>query len=588
MIVNLAPKEINIYALIPYAIIPAKYQIDDNRFYCIFGQIIGGGIDKDRLLLRGSNITHYILMYTKIDEQIIDKINQIALQKQWYEVINDFVKAVVNENSDCNTIFLGSSITPNYKNITTLVGDINADITWLPQTYYTLINAFAKYLKTVYTLFFLNYECFYDEQTIILDKDDKLIEIPKYIKANNGELGNTIFDHLTKNGYSIINFISGIPVSTMKRIVKTIKLNKSIPLLSSMNYYQNRNIIILSLYDEYPYNDIPEFIVILIEFVYTRQQIEQIVKTFEDLFMLLTIYTDKLKLSNDTIQLLERYYLHFAIPYYQTNKNSEFVSVVWFFDYMRISKDLNNDYRLSQQLRDQINSFKQIPDRRYRIAELFNFLSFELPPHLIPYLIKDIYSDIIKQRTETYKQLRKLTSISKHAKSLCVPILASDFILYLKQIIVNKNTDQNIMSILQSGLTGEQILRFEILARYLLHKTASSYYISMRKSTDDIENNLLEKYNIKQLTILDNEYVIRSLYTYDARNNLLLELNLNNIKGISIDSTVLFNTSFVKDILPIDTAPDIKIPEIYLNNLKLYGLENERKNISHYFLFQVT
>jgi len=302
--------------------------------------------------------------------------------------------------------------------------------------------------------------------------------------------------------------------------------------------------------------------------------------------MLLTIHANQLNLSNETIRLLERYYLHFASAYYQSDKNNELMSVIWFFGYMRFSKDLHKEFTLSE-LRNQINSIEQLPDRRYRIANLYDYLSLELPPHLIPYLIKDIYSSLIKGKAKAYKQLKKLATTYDNARSMYVPILASDFIPQLKQILINKDTNQNTLSILESGLTEEQVLRFEILARYLLYKTVYTNYVYPTSLLEDRRKVLLDEYNIKQLTFVDDEHVIKRMDTYNEGHNLLLESSLNDIKGISINSNVLFDIPFVKDIMPINIVDDIKVPRIYLNNLRLSELEDERKNMSYYLLLQV-
>jgi len=75
--------------------------------------------------------------------------------------------------------------------------------------------------------------------------------------------------------------------------------------------------------------------------------------------------------------------------------------------------------------------------------------------------------------------------------------------------------------------------------------------------------------------------------TYNEGHNLLLESSLNDIKGISINSNILFDVPFVKDILPIDIVDDIKVPRIYLNNLRLSELEDEIEDMGYYLLLQV-
>jgi len=384
---------------------------------------------------------------------------------------------VVDNLPQCEQLYVENSIRTHLPNIEDLISDFKNDLLSYPGLGCPLVYALAKFVRSLYALLFLKYKSDYGEYPIILDSDDKLEQIAKHIALVTTEGGKKILERLEQNGIGIRSIVSGIPVSELtKRIQEDINTEKMHILLRE-SYYQIADPIVAAIrrrpITSTVTNVLVDYIPVIVEFVYTREQAEKIIRLFELLFTQLSLLCT---VNKDTLQLLEYFYLHFAVPYYVSGDSSDTVSVPWIFSYTAFVEDLCDlsDSQL-RGTREHFRVCKRLPGTRTLIERLYTNLYLYMPPYMYPLIVQDMLNWHSRKITGKCRQIKALhfprNVFLKFAQFIGSGIITTDVLPRIEQII-NESSDLSTVS-LTTLCTPEDVVRFELILKAIRYRMAT-------------------------------------------------------------------------------------------------------------------
>jgi len=374
-----------------------------------------------------------------------------------------------------------------------------------------LICTLTKFVRSLYTLFFLSYTCDYNEHPIILDSDNKFEEIARHITLNESKASQKIYTQFEQNGIKVASIVSGIPISELSKwIQKDLLIEKqkfSIEL--QKNYYPLRDPIVTAIGRKpiinIKTNSFVDYITVLVEFIYTREQIKEIVHLFEQLFIQLTIRTGSCIISEHVIKLFQYYYLHFAIPYYASTDSDNTISILWDFPYTTYLSILRNWNKYTKMIVEDSKANEILPSIHTHIRQqLLGSLYPYIPPYVLPFIIQNILKQFKRRPVGTCKQFKKLAYKDEiyFGKMAWLYIIANIVLPKLKQI-VDTHTDLTPMSLL-TFCTPYEVIRYELAIRPLFtYYTYDDSYIC--QPFEHMIELLANRYGIDELVCTINK-----------------------------------------------------------------------------------
>jgi len=496
---SLLPQKINVYALLPHGFMPTFHKYDDKLLFGNFFQY------PDRnTTFQGTFTIHYILAYTNVDRTTIEQAFNNLSSSSWRDLILDYINSVVDNLPQFEQLYVENSIRTHLPNIEDLISNFKNDLLNYPGLGCPLIYALTKFVRSLYPLFFLKYECSCNKYQIALDSDDKLEQVTKQLTFIKTDGGEKILRRFEQNGIEIRSIVSGIPPSELTKWIQNgLNLEKTYVRLRG-KYFQIMDPVVAAIRrrptTSTVTNTLVDYIPVIVEFVYTREQIQKIMHLFDSLFIQLSLLCT---VNQDTLKLLEYFYLHFAVPYYLSGDNDDTVSVLWIFPYTSFVGSLCdlNDSQL-RGTKEYFRICEQLPSTYSQIDRLYTKLYLYMPPYLYPLIVQDILNQRARRKTNGWcRKINALhfpeNTVIQYTQFIGSGLITTYIFPILKQII-NEYTDLTTIS-LTTLYMPQDIVRFELILKAIRVHMAIHKQFRIYPIFEYAEKLLEDRYDISQL-----------------------------------------------------------------------------------------
>jgi len=574
---SLLPQQINVYALTPYAFVPTYPKFNDKL---IFGSI---NVYPDTTLILSSTFAiHYLIAHTTIDKSVIEQTFKDLPNLSWQQIILNYINGVVECLPELEQLYVQNSIRTHLANIENLISNVEKDMLSYSSYGCPLIYGLTKFVRSLYTLFFLNYVSNYNEHPIILDSDNKFEEIAKHITFKETYGSKQILERLEQNRIKVSSIISGIPVSELTKWVQQIQ-TATLNIKFERNYYPFRDPIMFAIRRRPTTSTVSNKLIdilVLVEFVYTREQVKEIVHLFENLLAHLLFSAQHLGISKDIVKFFQYYYLHFAIPYYSSSDNNNTISVLWIFQYRTFVVTLCdwNDKHLKGTLK-YFGVCNKLPKTNKLIDRLYKSLYQFMPPYLFALIVQKIHNQLQQKPLRTYKQINNFQYTEDYMSQFIGSGIINDYVFpVLKQII---DTYTNLTPIsLTTFYTPYDVIRFELVVKDFF--TTIQLYtkiligIDIYPPLERMMELLANKYGINELICSNVDIESTDLWFEEIKSSHLTVLQTR-----TSSATYKNEQNFLKiDQSYINKTSNVFVPRIYLSEAEsLLGLPKNLVNI---------
>jgi len=396
------PKEINVYAITPYAVIPAMYKIRDKKVFGVLGRYA-----YSLNVLATTFPIHHILAYTKLSSSEVEQINRELQNKTWKQIILDFYESIFHVAPLLDILTSIKERKQFIANISYYVQ--NRLISRLTQkTNCPIMHKLIGKVLTLLPLSFLHYRLDYN-QFMQIEDDNSLKSLARSIVLDTKHsISRVIATKYADLPTRFIPFVSSMPINVFDSVKTAIDYPYSVQWTLNRNYYPVRNWIVQTLMLDRNNFHQPEHMVVIVEYKYSKAQMTKIVSLFETFFTFLAIIDHiRQHLRSEVLALLQYLYLHFAIPYYSGigRKDTDEISVIWLFDYYKFAILYGGlvskiSHKLGHSLDDLIKG-------KDPASNTLKQMSIFLPTHVVPHIIKSILDEL---KTAAHKLIEDLNS----------------------------------------------------------------------------------------------------------------------------------------------------------------------------------
>jgi len=554
---SLLPQKVNIYALVPYAFIPTFHKIADTLAFGSFCSYLDRAV-----LYENTSTMHHLLAYTTIDKPIIEQAFKNLLDKSWQQIVLNYINGVVECLPYFEQLYVENSIRPHFDNIEILISNVEKDLLNNSGLQCPLLCALTRFVRSLYALFFLSYTSNYEEHPIILDSDDKFDKIVEHITLKKTTGNNQILERLQQNGIKLTSIISGIPITELTKWIQNGLQGEDLYVKLEKNYYPLREPIITAIRKRpivnVNKNTVTGRFLVIVEFVYTHEQVKEIVRLYEVLLTQLLLSSNLPDIDVAAVRFLQLTYLYFARPYYASSDNAGVISVLWIFPYHLLVDYLCNWNDKS--LRGTMKYFRacnDLPGRRSRIERVYKELYRFMPPHIYPLIIQDMLKQLKQKSFKTYKQINKLQFDNAVPLSQSVgPHLVAEHVLpKLKQAI---DISADLITVPITGLCSpEELVRFRLATKIFFRYDNDLIYPPLEHATKVLAN----KYGVDELVCPTTENFVSSKYLFREQNDGYLTV-------LEVHVTRIYRQNTTVSVRYFDKSIRMPVPQVYLSGVE--------------------